>query len=250
MHEKILINEVADLLNIPPSTIRFWEKKQLFHLPRDEENNYRYFDKKSLLEIIDIAFFRRLKIPVKRLKNYLQGDLNEREINLIQTKKILDDQIRDLMIANEQIDKMLKNIQMVNQLKGKKKESIPFQSIDSLDFFYENHANQYLIDPTDFILYFSGEEFKHCEEGIIGSTDHMESEKYLWKNQSKEKSYYSSLLTVDAMDYQRNDLKEIKRRLGLKQKNYEVVCQYLTSGKENDKLVDYYKCWFIEEIDL
>lgn len=249
MHEKILINEVSDLLKIPTSTIRFWEKKELFHLPRDEESNYRYFDKKSLLEIIDIAFFRRLKIPVKKLKNYLQGDLKVREINLIQTKKILDDQIRDLMVAHEQIDKMLKNIQLVNQLKDrKKKESIPFQSIDSLDFFYENHANQYLIDPTDFILYFSGEKFKHWEEGIVGSIDHIENEKYLWKNQSKEKTYYTSLLTVDAMNYQKNDLKEIKKRLELTRNNYEVVCQYLTSGKENDKLVDYYKCWFIEEI--
>ena len=38
------IGEVSELLNVPKSTIRFWDEQGLIHSLRHEENGYRMFN--------------------------------------------------------------------------------------------------------------------------------------------------------------------------------------------------------------
>lgn len=42
------IGEIAELLNIPTSTLRFWEKKGLFSIPKSD-NRYRMY---SYLDLV------------------------------------------------------------------------------------------------------------------------------------------------------------------------------------------------------
>lgn len=79
MEEKLLINEVASLLDVDPSSIRYWESKGLLHLQRDNVNGYRYFDLKALIEILDIIFFRKMQLPIKVLSQHLSGTIDERK---------------------------------------------------------------------------------------------------------------------------------------------------------------------------
>ena len=57
------IGEIAELLNIPTSTLRFWEKKGLFSIPKSD-NRYRMYSYLDLIQIADIIFYRNLGVPV------------------------------------------------------------------------------------------------------------------------------------------------------------------------------------------
>ena len=50
------IGEVSELLNVPKSTIRFWDEQGLIHSLRHEENGYRMFNIDDIF-IIGAFFF-------------------------------------------------------------------------------------------------------------------------------------------------------------------------------------------------
>lgn len=72
MSRKYKINEVAKILGITPSAIRFYEKKGLFSAPKDEGNGYRAFDENDIYKIWSITYHRNIDMSVSdiyRLKN-------------------------------------------------------------------------------------------------------------------------------------------------------------------------------------
>lgn len=72
MSRKYKINEVAKILGITPSAIRFYEKKGLFSAPKDEDNGYRTFDDNDIYKIWSITYHRNIDMSVSeiyRLKN-------------------------------------------------------------------------------------------------------------------------------------------------------------------------------------
>lgn len=72
MGRKYKINEVAKILGITPSAIRFYEKKGLFSAPKDEENGYRAFDENDIYKIWSITYHRHIDMSISdiyRLKN-------------------------------------------------------------------------------------------------------------------------------------------------------------------------------------
>ncbi|EJB2785603.1 MerR family transcriptional regulator, partial [Enterococcus faecalis] len=54
MEKNYTIKDVSELLNIPKSTIRYWDEQGLISTTRNEENGYRTFDLEDLFKIYDI----------------------------------------------------------------------------------------------------------------------------------------------------------------------------------------------------
>ncbi|WP_138269529.1 MerR family transcriptional regulator, partial [Anaerofustis stercorihominis] len=65
MENKYNIGLISKILNIPRSTLRYWESEGLINLKRNKENDYREFDVSSIFEILDIALYRKLNISIK-----------------------------------------------------------------------------------------------------------------------------------------------------------------------------------------
>ena len=57
--KKLHNKDVSELLNIPKSTIRYWDEQGLISTTRNEENGYRTFDLEDLFKIYDIDFYRK-----------------------------------------------------------------------------------------------------------------------------------------------------------------------------------------------
>ena len=50
MEKNYTIKDVSELLNIPKSTIRYWDEQGLISTTRNEENGYRTFDLEDLFK--------------------------------------------------------------------------------------------------------------------------------------------------------------------------------------------------------
>lgn len=59
MEKNYTIKDVSELLNIPKSTIRYWDEQGLISTTRNEENGYRTFDLEDLFKIYDIDFIEK-----------------------------------------------------------------------------------------------------------------------------------------------------------------------------------------------
>lgn len=108
------IKEVATQLNIKPSTLRYYDQKEI--LPNIKHNvaGYRFYDDLDLIYLQMIHYFKQAQIPLNDIKKYLfyslQGDKNSQEKqNLIQTFKTqISDKIMILQSQKDHIDCLIK----------------------------------------------------------------------------------------------------------------------------------------------
>ena len=64
------IKEAARYLGVASSTLRYWESEGLVQAGRGEANGYRQYSLHDLIEASEIAFYRKLGVPVKELRGY------------------------------------------------------------------------------------------------------------------------------------------------------------------------------------
>ncbi|MFR3090893.1 MAG: MerR family transcriptional regulator [Eggerthella lenta] len=63
------IKEAARYLGVASSTLRYWES-EVVQAGRGEANGYRQYSLHDLIEASEIAFYRKLGVPVKELRGY------------------------------------------------------------------------------------------------------------------------------------------------------------------------------------
>ena len=68
------IKELENLLSIPRSNIRFYEKQGLFS-PERQDNSYREYTAKDISELKKIIVFRKMGLTVKEIKLIQNGEL-------------------------------------------------------------------------------------------------------------------------------------------------------------------------------
>ncbi|WP_086335665.1 MerR family transcriptional regulator [Enterococcus mundtii] len=238
---------MANLFNIEPSTIRFWEKKQLISLSRDEENNYRYFDAHSILQLVDITFFRNLEIPITDLILHLNGDLDQRNQILNNTLVTVDNWIKQLNAVSKVLNTRIREIAHINDcLDGKKNLNLrfPFSKFEPLDLYKKEHVSSLLNNPTNFLLLFTGDHFDTITEeiGIIDIPDNTIPKDHI--EESRE-LYFGGVLTVDRYDYNENNLNKLLKSIQDSANYSSVIAQYIIGGLENNRPIDYYFFWLM-----
>lgn len=90
------IKDAARYLSIAPSTLRYWESQGLVHASRNETNDYRQYALHDLIEASEIAFYRKLGVPVKELKSYQAFSTQELEEALTRTENDIGRRIAEL----------------------------------------------------------------------------------------------------------------------------------------------------------
>ena len=97
------IGEIAELLQISSSKLRFWEQQGLLKLERNKENNYRQYSFLDLLHISDIIFYRDLYFSTKELKQLFCLSAGELEQLLQQKQWEVDAKIDELQQTSKKI---------------------------------------------------------------------------------------------------------------------------------------------------
>lgn len=98
MGKKYKINEVAKILGITPSAIRFYEKKGLFSAPKDEDNGYRAFDENDIYKIWSITYHRNIDVSVSDIYHLKHTDA----ISLTDIYDMVQHQKGDLLTLMEE----------------------------------------------------------------------------------------------------------------------------------------------------
>lgn len=87
MEKRYKINEVAKILGIAPSAIRFYEKKGLFHAKKDERNGYRYYEIDDINRISTIIYHRNIDMSIETINDFKNSDSLRKKWEMIQQQK-------------------------------------------------------------------------------------------------------------------------------------------------------------------
>lgn len=241
------IGEVSELLDIPRSTIRYWDAEGLIHAAREEENGYRLFDIDAIFQVYDINFYRKLDIPMKQMKNLYSKSLNEMYDILAETEQRLDHEKKILEQKHKEVLSRKKQLkEMIDSEPDKfPEEEIPFQKIvvaASDDLLY---SKEYLKNYSSFVIYFP----ENNQNSIYGfctdeHTKELPGSQTIWQNDPAKK-YVRFLLKVEVNNTKNNNLSEVKDRL--QKRGYrlgQTIGQYLLTHTTKEKIsFEYYRAW-------
>ena len=93
--KNLTIGEISEILNITPSTLRFWEKENLFHVSK-KSNHYRTYTNTDLIDIADILYYRNLGVPVKDIRAFSSLELSEYDQFLENQERELNKKIKNV----------------------------------------------------------------------------------------------------------------------------------------------------------
>lgn len=241
MKNSFSIGEISELLNIPKSTLRYWESEGLIVMPRDRINNYRKYYPGSVFTISDLAHYRCLHMSLEDMKKLPRMAPAELQDTLTTLDQELDRKLEELYTAKEYILRKKQHIREYEKLKDcQYQQDMPEEDEIYRFSIRDNEAwSVYIRDQYQSILLYH-KDLDQVELGLAVPT--MEHHPVIWKKDSKAayisfvlKAGYSNPSPVDFqphVDY-------------LEQAGYrvtDIVARYLFSACD-DKYYDYYKAF-------
>lgn len=103
MKDSYTIHEIAELYNIGPDALRYYERLGLVR-PRRAQNGYRIYDLNDIYRLTIIRDLRGLGFSMERIGEYLQGLSVENTLQLLEEeRRLIRERIRDLRAAERAI---------------------------------------------------------------------------------------------------------------------------------------------------
>lgn len=82
------IKEVEAITGITKQNIRFYEKENLLHPSRTNENSYREYSEEDIRILKIIKLFRKLDMPIEEIRRILQYDIELSDALLLQQERL------------------------------------------------------------------------------------------------------------------------------------------------------------------
>lgn len=103
MKDSYTIHEIAELYNIGPDALRYYERLGLVR-PRRAQNGYRIYDLNDIYRLTIIRDLRALGFSMERIGEYLQGLSVENTLQLLEEeRRLIRERMRDLRAAERAI---------------------------------------------------------------------------------------------------------------------------------------------------
>ena len=93
------IKDAARYLGVAPSTLRYWEREGLVRAGRNRGNDYRQYALHDLIDASEIAFYRRLGVPVRELAGYRTLSARDLDDALDRTARDVEQRIAEQVLA-------------------------------------------------------------------------------------------------------------------------------------------------------
>lgn len=240
MEQRLQIGEVADLLQINSSKLRYWEQQGLLRLERETENNYRQYSLQDLLRITDILFYRNLQFSTREVRQLLEQSAKDMERELEQKQREIEKQMSSLLHIKQEIITRRDCLQEAVRLQQQ-----PYQ-LGVPDFtrmreFREDHAADWqmiLLNQNDSVTLQQRED-----DEVFYGVPAEETEAAIWQLQPGQR-YAEVLLRYEIKREQYVDVGQHCQ--ALREMNWQVgqiVSRYLFSANEDGISYDFYKGW-------
>lgn len=109
------ISDISKLFNISISALRYYEKEGLCHFKRSG-NNYRFADIRTIRNLCDISFYRKLSCSIEQLHQLDRMDHRQIYQLLAQSRQKLQRQLEELHQMLENIDEKMERIAKIDAL--------------------------------------------------------------------------------------------------------------------------------------
>jgi DNA-binding transcriptional MerR regulator len=126
MKEKFRIGELARLFNISSDTLRYYDKMDIIkpEYDKNSNNNYRYYDIRSMFKLSRILFLKNLNISLNEINKYMKNKNTSSLLKMLKKKnEDIDVKIHRLMNLKNKIQsklELLENFENeLNQIKVK-----------------------------------------------------------------------------------------------------------------------------------
>ncbi len=241
MKTSFSIGEISELLDIPKSTLRYWESEGLIKLPRDDMNNYRRYNPNSFYTISDLAHYRCLRMSLQDMKKLPGLSPKELADSIKALDQDLDKKLQELYTAKNYINKKMQYIEEYEELcKHEYQEETPdYDRIYSFLIEDTKAWSIYIKEQYQSILLYQPDS-NEIEMGLAVPTS--KAHPVLWSRKDNI-SYVSFVLKVD---YSNPTADAFKPHLKYFQENgckvSSIFARYLFSACD-DKYYDYYKAF-------
>lgn len=242
MEKYFQIGEIADLLQINRSKLRFWEQQGLLQLERDDDNHYRQYTFSDLLRITDIIFYRNLHFSTDELRHVLQHSACELEQELENKQREIELELAALQQTRQEIVNRRRYLQEAARLQQfPDLPGIPdFQRVrlfqrDNPADWQRSLFNQYV---------FIGVQ-QHAQGDMLYGLETDDAQVPCIWQQQPGKQYVEVLLQYEMQNPGNNNVAQHCRRL--QQNGWQsgaIVSRFLFSARgEDGRNYDYHKGW-------
>lgn len=242
------VGQVAEFMNLSKSKIRYWDDMGLLTPSRNQENGYRLFDLEDILTISDIAFYRKLDIPINKMKNLYRHSPEELWTILDETEKKVALEMASLKMKHTGIKQRKKQILDLISLKEQEfiAASFDIQRIISIDLNDPKELQSYIENPTNLVIYIDENSTPEIVNGFAVELDEFINEPTIWQAEKQHtKNYQQFLLILESENPQNNNAQEKRKRLekaGFS--TGKIIGRYvMTRADEKNNYIDYYKAW-------
>ncbi len=242
MENYFQIGEIADLLQINRSKLRFWEQQGLLQLERDQGNHYRQYTFSDLLRVTDIIFYRNLHFSTDELRQVLQHSVCELGQKLEKKQQEIELELQALQQTRQKIVSRRSHLQEAARLQQLPDlPGVPdfqqvrlFQSDNPADW-QRSLFNQYV---------FIGVQQNAQAEMVYGLEADDGQAPCIWQQQPG-KQYVEVLLQYEMQNHRRNNAAQHCQRLQAKGwQTGAIVSRFLFSARGEDGVnYDYHKGW-------
>lgn len=247
--EKLLtVGQVAEMMNLPKSKIRYWDDMNLLTSSRNRDNGYRMFDMEDLLTLSDIDFYRRLDIPINKMTNLYRKSPEELWAILDETETRVVAELAELEKRQQGIKRRKEQILSLIELKEKgfTDEPLDVERIIPIDLNDPNELKDYIENPANLIVYNEGKSSKEFIYGFSVKKDEFIEEQTLWqKSDQPEKRRKQFLLTIQSDNPLENNFYQVQQLLN--EQGYQTgtaIGRYIMTAEDKEgRYTDFYKTW-------
>ena len=240
MEESFSIGKVAELLDVPAATIRFWEDAGLFSVKK-QKNHYRSYTPRDLVQIADVIFLRNSGVPVKQISHLnrrsterYQQELHQLELQLDEKRK----QYEQMYLRTKQQQARIQEVLRLHQVFCQPEE-VPFQKIASFDYREKEKLLQYSNDPSVYVRYFDTQNMSTETRCIIVPPDYTGSDLY-WQKEGSGTFLTFLIREQVERDYQ-SDVLDSLAAVQKRHRTGVLLAQYLFTAEEHGQLTDFLK---------
>lgn len=246
MEKMLHIGEVAELLQVPRATLRYWQEEGLLSSQKGS-NGYREFSFDDLIRLSDIIYLRELQLPIKQIRTLTQQSWEQLEDVLTNSYAQLAEEIKRLESAQQKTLQRLQAMAHGKTLLAKPYQPafMTMQKIVSFDFTSKEKTSIYLPHPNRYIQIFMPPFAEPPQHGLLLQPEDEQlfhQEAPLWRKPETSQQYLAFLLKEDG---ESSDLSSHLEQLKARKLSFEtpLVAQYLFSAFENGTYYDYYEAW-------
>lgn len=244
MERTFRIGEMAEILGIPASKLRYWESMGLLDCARGPENQYRLYQAADLMRVSDLMFYRSLGLSVKSIAAIDAMDVPAhgalcaaREEALEEEKALLEQRLQRLR-RHTRAAETIQQLRRVPFVDAQIDTAciVPFELADACVL------RQYMEDPYLYSRVQDSADLSWERRGLTVSPEQMGSyAQVLWSGSGGR--YVAGLMREAVQPGYPNDLPALLDAVQAKYRTGAVISRFLMRAREDGTLFDYYKSY-------